>query len=425
MLPEASGGETAYRHPLGWYTLQRPADWRLLPANRPGDLLQLAAPDGDAVASVSVSRSSGLAFPPASLDLLRRSLPGMCVLSESAVEGARDGMQYARRDELLGRKQPWWCFWRRSEPVSWLTTACFTRGTLMAVVAVHLEPHRAMRHRPAVESLLASLRLAANPAPSPEEFIARLVELARLRYPARRIAAGEEGLTLVVDGARITLDDAYQAVLDGQRTAPVAYRGLLGAIAVLRPGGQRLEEVEHRLLPVIKPRWWLERVDAQTRAADRLLRLPFPNDTALVFAVDYTAAMRFVTVEEAERWELPPKLMVRVARRNLQALRAELPLRGVLGQRGELRAVLIQAGDGYDAARILLPGLREKLREHLGEDFLVAVPHRDLLLAFTEHEPQVREQLVEYVRQQARSRPHPITDRLFRLSAAWVTAAEV
>jgi hypothetical protein len=47
------------------------------------------------------------------------------------------------------------------------------------------------------------------------------------------------------------------------------------------------------------------------------------------------------------------------------------------------------SGDRHNAARILLPELHRKLREHLGATFFAAIPTRGLLLAFSASDPDI------------------------------------
>jgi len=68
--------------------------------------------------------------------------------------------------------------------------------------------------------------------------------------------------------------------------------------------------------------------------------------------------------------------------------------------------------DGYDAARLLLPTLHERLRSYLGSPFVAAVPNRDILICFR-NEPDVVEKLTQQIGQDYRSMPHQVTDKLF------------
>jgi hypothetical protein len=79
--------------------------------------------------------------------------------------------------------------------------------------------------------------------------------------------------------------------------------------------------------------------------------------------------------------------------------------------------VIAQSRDGLDAARLLLPGLHALLSRALGSPFLVAVPHRDTLLAAPCDPPQLVDELKRRVGSAFRSAPHAISEQLWVIRA--------
>jgi uncharacterized protein YtpQ (UPF0354 family) len=75
--------------------------------------------------------------------------------------------------------------------------------------------------------------------------------------------------------------------------------------------------------------------------------------------------------------------------------------------------VIAESRDGLDAARLLLPGLHEMLSGALGSPFLVAIPHRDTLLAAPNGPPALVAELKRRVQAAARSAPHAISAQLW------------
>ena len=51
-------------------------------------------------------------------------------------------------------------------------------------------------------------------------------------------------------------------------------------------------------------------------------------------------------------------------------------------EEGRVNLILFQTMDGYDASRVLLPTLHDRLREYLGSPFAAGIPNRDILLCF-------------------------------------------
>jgi uncharacterized protein YtpQ (UPF0354 family) len=92
-------------------------------------------------------------------------------------------------------------------------------------------------------------------------------------------------------------------------------------------------------------------------------------------------------------------------------------------EEGRVNLILFQQMDGYDASRILLPTLHDRLREHLGSPFAAAIPNRDILICFR-NEPEMLERLAEQIADDYRSMPHQVTDRLFLVTADGIAPLE-
>ena len=83
---------------------------------------------------------------------------------------------------------------------------------------------------------------------------------------------------------------------------------------------------------------------------------------------------------------------------------------------------VIDTGDGYDAARILLPGLRGRLVAALGPTVMAGVPGRDLFVAWSAGLANRRE-FETKVRDMAGRMPHPVTDQIFVIDAGGIRLA--
>jgi uncharacterized protein YtpQ (UPF0354 family) len=83
---------------------------------------------------------------------------------------------------------------------------------------------------------------------------------------------------------------------------------------------------------------------------------------------------------------------------------------------GKINLILFQTMDGYDASRILLPTLHDRLREHLGSPFAAGIPNRDILLCFRNDDETVA-RLREQIADDYRKMPHQVTDKLLLVTA--------
>jgi uncharacterized protein YtpQ (UPF0354 family) len=72
--------------------------------------------------------------------------------------------------------------------------------------------------------------------------------------------------------------------------------------------------------------------------------------------------------------------------------------------------------DGYDASRILLPGLHDHLCPHLGSPFVAGIPNRDILVCFRD-QPQNVARVRGQIRHDYQTMPHQVTERLFLVTA--------
>lgn len=89
----------------------------------------------------------------------------------------------------------------------------------------------------------------------------------------------------------------------------------------------------------------------------------------------------FVTNERLKDWGVSQKKLHQEALGNLQNASDELEvtIANVPGDESA-KYITIETGDGYDAARILLPSLREKAAAELGEPYFAGIPTREFLI---------------------------------------------
>jgi uncharacterized protein YtpQ (UPF0354 family) len=119
-----------------------------------------------------------------------------------------------------------------------------------------------------------------------------------------------------------------------------------------------------------------------------------------------------ITVEQLIRWGLEMEDLDLIARENLARYAPDLEIQLVDSSEGG-RAAIVARQDGYDAARLLLGSLHERLAPEMRGDFFVAVPARDMFLAITVDPPPFVERIQKRVAQDFRRLPYPITSRFF------------
>lgn len=177
-----------------------------------------------------------------------------------------------------------------------------------------------------------------------------------------------------------------------------------------------LEMVRRRILPRIQAEKYLSDHDPAMIAHQ-----PFVQETVILYVIELDEVSTAVTTEQLVRWRMSLEQLDRLARRNLARFQPNLELTVFHGEDGI--AALFNTGDGYDASRLLLSELYPKVAPELGGDFLVAIPTRDVFIAFPTAPDQFVNRLHQRVRDDFRKLPYPITDALFYVTRDGVAAA--
>lgn len=142
-----------------------------------------------------------------------------------------------------------------------------------------------------------------------------------------------------------------------------------------------------------------------------------PGGLPVVFAIHAGGFDIIVNGEHLLSWGVEPATVQEAALRNLAEWSARAPWTDEVS--GERRLVSSDTGEGWDAARILLPEVRDHLARELGGSgrVLVAVPERHLLVAGALHpgDEEFGQLFSEFVVEQSGGADEPIDRRVFEL----------
>lgn len=160
-----------------------------------------------------------------------------------------------------------------------------------------------------------------------------------------------------------------------------------------------------------------------------LLRRAFLPGVDLAYAVDQPERYTLLLAPQAASWGVDTGEVHAVALANLETLSDPQALAVTLPTDPNARGrwLSIDAADGYAAARLLVPALRRRMGELLGEPFFVGVPNRDFLVAWS-RDLSFHAAFVDRVRQDFARKHHPLSPEVFVATAAEVrpaTAAEL
>jgi hypothetical protein len=155
-----------------------------------------------------------------------------------------------------------------------------------------------------------------------------------------------------------------------------------------------------QLMPQVRSREWLD--GKGTFGDSGLVHTPFAEGLVVVYVIDDRSTMVFVCREHLRRWRKEVADLHNLALANLGRRGGTLPTTP------PVEPVVVQTGDGYDAARALLLEPREGL--------LLAIPDRDTLWVGAE-EGQNLAQLMATTEEIAGRASHPVSGQVYRVTA--------
>ena len=243
----------------------------------------------------------------------------------------------------------------------------------------------------------------------PEAFGEQVLAILKRTWPERQ-AELVGPLDVVVDGRHLGLQNLYRMVLgDVDRGVEIVedYLEKLLEGDDLAIANIPFEVAKPRIMPRIQPMSVFDYLDRQQVAHSE-----FVNGTVLVYVLDMPHLTISLTVEQMVKWGIDELEIEEIAKQNLDRYSPELQIQVIESKDGG-RAAILSEQDGYDAARLLLGKLHERLAPELHGDFFVATPARDMFVALSCDPQHFVERLKNRVDQDYRRLPYPITRDLF------------
>jgi hypothetical protein len=260
---------------------------------------------------------------------------------------------------------------------------------------------------------------------SREQFAARVVEIIRERFPLVKIAPGDEGFSVSVNGAVAPLENLYRVSI--LHPDDITHHVQRWAVELLRAAegtpdqGATYDDVKDRILPMLLRAPDEKAAAAEDVAADEeadapargreIVSQPLVEGLTIAYAIDQDRTIAYISRSRFEKWGVPLDQLHQTAITNLAARSEQIAAHAAQDEKGRVNLILFQTMDGYDASRILLPTLHDRLREHLGSPFAAGIPNRDILLCFRD-EPETVSRLSQQIAEDYQRMPHQVTDRL-------------
>ncbi len=255
-------------------------------------------------------------------------------------------------------------------------------------------------------------------------FRTKVLEALERSLPSVRVGRVRGFDIWLTNGWKINLGNIFTTCISRPGRSGGAIEGFVSALMGLSIADWEMpgfEAAREKLFPVLKPRAFMQRpLGKGISASESLAWQDFCGELTVCFVYDDGASgcMRFVCDDDLELWGIGVDEVRARALDNLANATTESGMYELAVTRFG-KAAVINANDGYDAARILLPGLHKSLRGHLGKSFFVAVPCRDLLVAF-ERKTRLLDLMKERIEEDANLGAYGLTDALFVCDAAGI-----
>ena len=242
---------------------------------------------------------------------------------------------------------------------------------------------------------------------SREQFVDQVLHYVHEKFPLVKISRGKEPFSMLVNGHLASMENVYRmAVLQPDDTRHHIERWVVELVRAAEGTPDRtgsFEELRDRILPMI--------VADGERDRRTMVTEPLLDGLSVAYAIDSDRTIAYIPEQQFDDWGIDRQTLHEAAIENLVKRSESMSAHAAQDEDGKINLILFQTMDGYDASRVLLPNLHEKLREHLGSPFVAAIPNRDILLCFRNDDDTV-ERLREQVEADHKRMPHGVTERL-------------
>ena len=169
------------------------------------------------------------------------------------------------------------------------------------------------------------------------------------------------------------------------------------------------EDVKARIMPMIL-------CETATDQEGAMVSQPLLPGLRVAYALDNDRTIAYIPQPVFQGWGITMDELHEAALQNLVERSREIGGQAAQDEDGVVNLVILQTLDGYDASRILLPSLHERLRRFLGTPFAAGIPNRDILLCFRNDDDMVS-RLEKQIRADYHQMPHQIADQIFLVTA--------
>jgi uncharacterized protein YtpQ (UPF0354 family) len=234
------------------------------------------------------------------------------------------------------------------------------------------------------------------------------------RLPAS--APQHDGMILQVqlqgEPVRINLDDFYVNYYQNPKQLAAIIDSVLVSMQQVQPG--QLVTDFAQLRPVIYP--MLKPLDLLTAVREHNLPMlvyqPFLPDVMICYVInEQQQRISYINEQHLDSWQIDLETLHLQALANLRQHTAALQPAHVGA--GAQQLFMWNSQDGYDATRLLLSEYLTRWQAGVPGDLVIGIPHRDLLIALNDHDPQTVMRVARQIQSDYAQHVAGLTDQLF------------
>jgi uncharacterized protein YtpQ (UPF0354 family) len=274
---------------------------------------------------------------------------------------------------------------------------------------------------PTFERLMSTLEITRDEELALRQLTNEVLALLRKKHPEHDYRLDERGIR--GNDRVVYLSNLYREV----RAAPARRAQIiehfvqgLGQSMDLPLGQETWDEARDRLLPMLKPRSYLDG-DAPARNS---VVTEWLSDVVICYALRSLDIFRLVSTADAERWQTDAQALHQVAMANLCKLDWPTRMEGARErERDGGRVIIVVTKDGLASSRILHPDLHRIFKGPLGTPFRAGIPDRGTLVLYSDRR-RLRQRIERQLHQDHRTSGYPITARPFLVTPDGIAPAK-
>ncbi len=253
-----------------------------------------------------------------------------------------------------------------------------------------------------------------------EQFVRRVSQIVRDRFPLVKIGGGDGSFSLSVNGSMAPLENLYRVANlrpeELQRHVERWMVELLRAAEGTPDEDASYDEVKDKIMPMVLPA-------SAVQSTPGIVHEPLIPGLIVGYAIDHDRTISYLPMTKFSEWGITMDQLRQTAIGNLTSRSEAISAHAAQDEEGRVNLILFQTMDGYDASRLLLPTLHDRLKEHLGSPFAAGIPNRDILLCFRNDE-ETADRLAQQIADDFQRMPHQVTDKLLLVTPDGIAPRE-